>query len=228
MRRERLGHRRPAPDLFVTDHRDDDGADQEQNRLHALGPNHRQQAAQHRVNTGEQTEHHDEKQQRVHAEKGGPRRQVQDAAQHVGCRVKRDAHVNDNGRKQRGDAKNVPARPIETALEKIGQRGDLGSQVKWRKEKREQYQREPRHPLEIAEDQPVLVGRLGQADQVHGGNVRRKHREPDHGPFQGVARQEIVSAFATPLALATHKSGHHAQAHDGGEIKDDDPPVERT
>ena len=196
--------------------------------MHALGPDDGEQTSEQRVNAGEQAEHDDEKQQRVHAQDRRARREAQDAAQHISRRVKRHAHVDDDGREQGNDRQDIPAGAVEAALQKIRQGGDFRAEIKRREKKREQDERGTCHPLEVAEHQPVFVGRFREADQMHGGDVRREHRQPDHRPAQRVAGQEVMPAFAAAFASAVDGACEHSQAHDREEIKDDDRPIRRV
>jgi hypothetical protein len=71
-----------------------------------------------------------------------------------------------------------------------------------------------------------LVGGLGEADQMDGGDVGRKHRQADHSPPEGIARQKVVPAFTTTLSLAMDEAGHEAEADDSRQVKGDERPVE--
>ena len=226
IRRERVREFRPAADFQIAHDRHHHRADEQQNGLHAFRPHHREQAADHRVNAREHAEHDDEQHKRVHAHDRCAGREAENAAQHPRRRVKRHAHVNHDGREQRDDGEHIATAAIEAAFEKVRQRGDLRAQVERREKQRQQNQREARHPLEVAEDEAVFVSRFGQADEMHGGDVRREHRKANHRPRERVAGEEIVSALTAGRAFAPPKSRRHAKADDRQQVDDDDAPVQ--
>ena len=147
---------------------------------------------------------------------------AQNPAEHQGCRVERHADVDHDGREDRDDRQPVAAVAVVAPFEKIRQRGNPRTQVQRREEQRQQDEREAGHPFEVAEDHAVLVGRLGEAHQVHRRDVGGEHRQPDHRPAERVAGQEVVVPFAAPR---TECPGIAAQRHDGRQIREHDRQV---
>ncbi len=126
--------RGPTTDFQIAHYGDDHSANQQQNGLYAFGPHHRQQSTNHRINPGEQTENHDEQQQRIDSKNCCTGREPQDSAQYPCRGVQRHSHMNDNGRKERDHRQHVAATTIETPLEKIRQGCNSRTQVQRRKE----------------------------------------------------------------------------------------------
>ena len=114
------------------------------------------------------------------------------------------------------DRQPVAAVAVEAAFEEIGQRRHPRAQVQRGEEQRQQDQRESGHPLEVAEDHAVLVGRLGEAHQVDGGDVGGEHGQADDRPAERVAGQEVVAALAAAAAL---HAGPAAQPHDADQVE---------
>ena len=219
-----VGQFRPAADVVEAHRGDADGADEQEDRLDALGPHDGQQAAHHRVDPRQPRQDDDEEQHRVQAEDGRARLDAQHATEYQRRRVERHADVDHHGREDRDDRQPIAAVAIEAALEEIGQRGHPRAQVERREEERQQDQREPGHPLEVAVHHPVLVGRLRETDQVHRRDVGGEHRQADHRPAERVAGEEIVASLATPHA---EPPGHTAQSHDGRQVHQNDRQVQR-
>ena len=190
------GHLRPAAHVVIAHGRDAHRADEQQDGLDALGPDHGQQAADHGVDARQHGQHDDEEHQRIEAEDGGRRVHAEDSAEHQCRRVERHADVDHHGREDGNDRQPVAAVAVIAAFEEIRQRGHPAAKVQGGEKQREQHQRESGHPLEIAVDHAVLVGRLGETHEVHGGDVGGEHRQPDHRPAERVAGQEVVAALA--------------------------------
>jgi hypothetical protein len=226
MGRERMGEFGPAADLHIADDRDDHRADEQQNRLHAFRPHDREQAAEHRVDSGQSSEDDDEKYERVHAQDRCAWSEPENAAQHPCRRVEGDAHVDDDGREQRDDRQHIAATPIKTAFEKVWQGCDAGTEIERREEQRKQDQREARHPFKVAKDESELVSSLRETHEMDSGNVRREHGEADDRPRERVAGEEVMSTLAAALTFAAQEARRHAKAHDREQVDRDDDPVE--
>ena len=184
---------------------------------------HGQEAADHGIDPGEHAQHDDKEHRGADAENGCLIAQTEDAAEHDGCRIERNADVEHDGREDRDQRQPVAALAIESPLEEVGQGRHARPEVQRSEKQRQQNERERGHPLEVAEDHPVLVGRLGKAHQMDRRDIGREHGQTDHGPRERVARQKVVAALA---AAATPGAGPAAQTHHGHQVDQHDRQIE--
>ena len=154
---------------------------------------------------------------------------AQNAAEHQGRREQRHADVDHQGREDRDHRQPVAAVAVVAAFEEVGQRRHPRPQVERGEKQRQQDQHEAGHPLEIAEDQAVLVGRLGEAHQVDGRDVGGEHGQADDRPAEGIAGQEVVAPLAAGHGLAAAAAdppGHAPQCHHGDQVAQDQAEIE--
>ena len=190
---QRVGHFRPAADVVKARRRNADGPDQQEHRLDALRQHHGQQAADHRVDAGQHAQHDDEEHHGGDAHHGRLRTHAQHAAQDQRRRVEGHADVDHQRRKDRNHREPIAAVAIESPLQEIGQRRHARTKIKRGKQQGQHDENEPGHPLEVAVDHAVLVGRFGEADQMHRRDIGGEHCQPDDRPCEGVAGEEVVA-----------------------------------
>ena len=95
---EQVGHRVPAADGVVADHRDTHGPDEQQHGLDAFRPNHGQQPADHRINSRQHPQRDDEEHQGIDAQDRVVVGNAEDKAQHRRRREQGDADMDHDRR----------------------------------------------------------------------------------------------------------------------------------
>ena len=128
-----------------------------------------------------------------------------------------------DGRNDREYREPVAALARITLLEKIGQRGHLRADVERGEEQAQEHEREGGHPLKISVQQPRVVARLGQADQMHAGDIRGKQGQANHGPAQCPASEKILLCLP---ASAPAQSGPAAEDHNAHRVNDNHRDIE--
>ena len=125
-------HGLPPAHVVIADNGDANGADQQQHRLEALRPDHRQQAADHRINAGQHAQHDDEEHQGVDAAGWWPSTSMPKMPRSTTAAVYRAtpmwitiAEISDTTQSSRGngDCSGVPGSPAAWAPATAGTAG---------------------------------------------------------------------------------------------------------
>ena len=192
-------------------HRHERRPAQQQTDLDVLRHHHRLQSAQRRVGDGEQREHDD---RRDH-------RDAEKTLKHFRRGKQADADVDQQRPRQTNEREEGPRRRAIAPLHELRQRAHSRVDVERRKQQRQQDQGEAGHPLEVADDHPVLGAARREADEVNRGDVRREHRRADGEPTQRFVGQEIVVGRGV-----TAETNPDAERGDPDQVNRDDNDVE--
>ena len=195
------------------DERDDDReqADDDDRHLLDVGPGHRLDAADHRVDRRRQADREDGQRQ-VPAE--------DDRENHGG---RGDDHAaRQPARAEEQHARQGPCLQIEAALEVLVGGVDAGA-VEERHERHAEDDHRDRQPeVELHEAHAVGVALPGRPDQRDRAQLRRHHREADGPPRQAAVREQIAFDLVRVLGAAD------AVPHHPHQVEADDDPIEQV
>ena len=193
-------------------------ADDEDEGLDGLGVGDRLEAAEDRVEAGDEDDQDGADPEAVEAE---PVQVGQQDAEDDPAGVDADGHLGQNVGDEGDERQGRPGRRREAALQELGHGEDLGAHVE-RHEHPGQHEQAPGVELVVGHGHTVGRAGPGQADEVLGADVRGEDRGADDEPAEVAPGQEVIGRG--PLLLQHDLPGH---AEDDGEIDEDDDPVDR-
>jgi len=206
----------PAAEVVEAEVGDEAGAEEEDKRLRHLGVHDSAQAAEDRVDTGEDDGDDGADPECVVGRAEGIR---QERLEDDGAGVDGDGDLREHVGDQRNDGEDPAGLGIEAPLKELGHRVDAGAVVEGH-EYPGQHDHQPCVELPVGLGHAVIGAGAGEADDVLGADVRGKQRAADYEPAHMAAGEEVV------FRCFLKSRGPPHDADEQHEVESDDDPVE--
>jgi hypothetical protein len=182
-RLEPLDQRAPPADRPEPLPRHENGADDQDDGLQAVGHDDGAQPAENRVGAGEERDE----------DAGAPEIEERKAGRDDdGAGVERPGGVDEEKREEREDGIDDTGAPLEAALEVLGDGVEAVAQKHRQDEGGEEHEDQGRGPLVVEDGDAVGVGGADEADEARPRHVRCVVGEADQVPGQRTAGEKVL------------------------------------